>query len=285
MLKAFWTNSAKVQTMPPSPDLQPLASGQLGIRAGNRDGDQTGFSNAVRNPDVATPAGLVGPDGLPSEKRFSVYRNNVMSSLIDAMGANFPAIKRLVGDEFFASLAREFIIESPPEQPMLFLYGNRFPEFLEQFPPVEEFPYLADVARVEFAWLQSYHAADIAVLDAAKLGSVPPEKVGQSMFKLHPAAWIFRSIWPAATLMDRNREGLDCSDIDLGNGEDILITRPVLDVQTRILPLGGYEFLNALAVGATLEAAARSSMESVDEFDFSSQITGMLECGVFCEIK
>ncbi len=281
MPKAFWTNSAKVPSMSPLPDLQPSASGQFEGRAG----DQTEFSNAVRNPDIATPAGLVGPDGLPSDKRFAVYRNNVMASLIDALGANYPAIKRLVGDDFFAFLAREFIIANPPEQPILFMYGDRFPEFLEQFPPVENFPYLADVARVEFAWLQSYHAADIAVLDAAKLGRIPPEEVGQAKFKSHPAAWIFRSIWPAATLMDRNREGLDCSDIDLGIGEDVLITRPVLDVQTRILPNGGYEFLHALAEGETLEAAAGSAMESVDEFDFPGQITGMLECGVFCEIE
>ena len=267
--------------MSPSLDsLQPVSN-----QISRQTGGQTGFSNAVRNPDISMPTGLVGPDGLPSEKRFSVYRNNVMASLIDAMGANFPAIKRLVGDDFFASLAREFIIENPPEQPMLFVYGNRFPEFLEQFPPVESFPYLADVARVEFAWLQSYHAADVSALDAAELGSVPPEEVGSATFKLHPGAWIFRSIWPAATLMDRNRDGADCSDIDLGIGEDILITRPVLDVQTRILPNGGYEFLNALALGETLEAAAGNAMAIVDEFDFPGQITGMLECGVFCEIE
>ncbi len=267
--------------MSPSPDPRQSASGQISGQAG----DQAEFSNAVRNPDIATPAGLVGPDGRPSEKRFAVYRNNVMASLIDAMGANFPAIKRLVGDDFFASLAREFIIENPPEQPILFMYGGRFASFLEQFSPVEKIPYLADVARVEFAWLQSYHAADATVLDAAELGNVPPEEVGKAKFKLHPATWLFRSVWPAATLMDRNREGADCSDIDLGIGEDILITRPILDVQTRILPIGGYEFLSVLIEGEALEAAAGSAMESVDEFDFPGQISGMLECGVFCEIK
>ena len=271
--------------MPPSPDLSQETLNQAKGQGGGQTGGQTGFSNAVRNPAIATPAGLVGPDGLPSEKRFAVYRNNVMISLIDAMGANFPAIKRLVGDDFFTSLAREFIIDSPPDQPMLFMYGDQFPEFLEQFQPVEKFPYLADVARVEIAWLQSYHAADITVLDAAELGNVPPEEVGKVKFKLHPAAWIFSSIWPAATLMDRNRAGADCSDIDLGVGEDILITRPLLDVQTRILPNAGYEFLSALASGETLEAAAGHAMEMVDEFDFPGQISGMLECGVFCEIE
>jgi hypothetical protein len=259
--------------MPPLPDAHQPAL------------DQTVFSNSVRHPDIAMPLGLVGPDGLPSDKRFSVYRNNVMVSLIDAMGANFPAIKRLVGDAFFISLAREFIIENPPEQPMLFLYGDRFAEFLEQFQSVADYPYLADVARVEFAWLQSYHAADIAVLDAAELGAIPAENVGKSKFRLHPATWIFRSIWPAATLMSRNRDGADCSDINLANGEDILITRPELDVQTRILPNGGYEFLNALALGETLEVAAGNAMASVDDFDFPGQISGMLECGVFCEIE
>lgn len=274
--------------MPPSPEFtKPTlgpSEGNIGDQTEGQIISQTGFSSAVRNPDAAMPAGLVGPDGLPSEKRFSVYRNNVMASLIDAMGANFPAIKRLVGDNFFASLAREFIISSPPEQPMLFKYGDRFAEFLGQFSPVEDFPYFADVARVEFAWLQSYHAADEKVLDAAELGSVPPEEVGSATFKLHSATWIFRSIWPAATLMDRNRTSADCGDIDLGAGEDILITRPQLDVQTRILPNGGYEFLSALAHGQTLEAAAGSTMAIVDEFDFSGQITGMLECGVFSEL-
>ena len=247
--------------------------------------DQTVFSNAVRNPEITTPQGLVGPDQKPSEKRFSVYRNNVMSSLIDALGANFPAIQRLVGEEFFAALAKEFIALNPPEIPMLFHYGGRFAEFLEQFEPAADYPYLADVARVEFAWLQSYHASDAVVLDAGALGAIPAEDVGNARFEAHPASWIYRSIWPAATLVSRNREGEDCSDIDLAMGEDVLITRPALDVDTRILPEGGYEFLQSLDQDATLEEAAQFAMAITDEFDLSGQIAGMLECGVFSAIK
>lgn len=257
----------------PSPDESLIAAGH------------TGFSDAVLKPGAATPFGLVGPDGLPSDKRFSVYRNNVMVSLIDAMGANFPAIKRLVGDEFFNATAREFIMQHPPKEPVLFLFGDDFASFLEIFPPVADFPYLADVARVEYSWLQSYHAADMNPLDGADLGAVDAEKVGQARFIPHPAMWIFRSIWPAATLMDRNRQGADCSDIDLSIGEDVLITRPVLDVQTLILPEGGYEFISMLADGETLEAAAGTVMTKVTDFDLPAQISGMLECGAFCRIE
>ncbi len=258
--------------MSPMPDREQISGGQ------------SGFSNALLDPEVPTPSGLVGPDGLASDKRFSVYRNNVMASLIDAMGANFPAIKRLVGDDFFASLTREFIVQFPPKQPILFMYGDGFGAFLEEFPPVADFPYLADVARVEYAWLQSYHAADVSPLEASELGKIAAEDVGHAKFVPHPSMWIFRSIWPAATLMDRNREGADCSDIDLSTGEDILITRPVLDVQTLILPQGGYEFISALAGGETLEAAAGIAMGEVADFDLSAQISGMLVCGAFCQI-
>ena len=273
MLKGYSAGLMKVLIMSPLPDDLPVNAGQ------------TNFSNAVLNPEMAAPSGLVGPDGLPSSKRFSVYRNNVMVSLIDAMAANFPAIKRLVGDDFFAATAREFIMQHPPTEPVLFLYGDGFAGFLEIFPPVADFPYLADVARVEYAWLQSYHAADMEPLEAAALGAVEAEKVGQAKFTPHSAMWLFRSIWPAATLMDRNREGADCSDIDLSIGEDILITRPQLDVQTLILPEGGYEFISALAAGETLEGAAGIVMGTVADFDLPAQISGMLECGAFCQIE
>ncbi len=246
---------------------------------------QSGFSNAVRHPDVATPDGLIGPDGAPSDKRFSVYRNNVMSSLIDALAANFPAILRLIGDENFVVLARDFVIQNPPEVPMLFLYGERFAAHLEQFQPLADYPYLADVARVEFAWLQSYHAADESVLDSAELADVAADVVGGIKFSPHPATWVFRSKWPAATLVSRNREEGDCSDIDLTAGEDVLITRPFLDVAMRILPPGGYEFTTGLAGGATLEEAAGSALAVVEDFDLPGQIAGMLECGIFSEIK
>lgn len=245
---------------------------------------QKQFSQALRQVDHAVPAGVVGPDGKVSKKRFSVYRNNVAVSLIDAMVANFPAIQRLVGEEFFTALARAFISEHPPTIPMLFLYGDKFATFLESFEPVRDIPYLADVARVEFAWLQAYHAADEGVVDGAALAAIPAEDVGQAQFVAHPASWIFHSIWPAATIVERNREEGDCSDIDLSVGEDILITRPELDVQTRILPKGGFGFLSLLMVGNTLEEAAAAAVKHDDNFDLSMQLSGMLECGVFMTV-
>jgi hypothetical protein len=245
---------------------------------------QKQFSDAVLHAEQVTPGGIVGPDGKVSDKRFSVYRNNVMVSLIEAMGANFPTIQRLLGEDFFTALARAFVIENPPAVPMLFLYGENFAAFLDSFEPVREFPYLGDVARVEFAWLQAYHAADEDILDAGALAAIPEDSVGLARFVIHPASWVFHSIWPVATIVARNRENGDCGDIDLSRGEDILITRPRLDVEIRVLPQGGYEFLNGLATGYNLEQAAQSSADHNEDFDLALQLGGMLESGVFTSL-
>ena len=66
---------------------------------------QADFTTALLDPDKPRPQGLVDPSGRPAGKRFDVYRNNVVSSLIGAMETAFPTIRRLVGDTFFGAMA------------------------------------------------------------------------------------------------------------------------------------------------------------------------------------
>ena len=49
------------------------------------------------------------------------------------------------------AMAREFVRAHPPSSPLLFLYGQEFPAFMETFEPARSIPYLADVARIERA--------------------------------------------------------------------------------------------------------------------------------------
>ena len=69
---------------------------------------QRGFATAILTAG-ASPAGLLGPDGTPSDRRFAVYRNNVTVGLSEALTAAFPAVCRIVGEAFFRGMARQFI--------------------------------------------------------------------------------------------------------------------------------------------------------------------------------
>src|SRR5215471_1982696 len=104
---------------------------------------------ALLDATRATPQGLVGPDGLPSPRRFAVYRNNVVAGLIETLKENYPAVHRIVGDEFFRAMAGQFAIAHPPRSPIMLSYGTNFPEFIDRFEQAETLPYLGDVARIE----------------------------------------------------------------------------------------------------------------------------------------
>lgn len=90
----------------------------------------------------------------------AAYRNNVAVSLGQALGRRFPVIQRLVGDEFFAALARAYLAADPPRSPVLMEWGAGFADFLAGFRPLAGWPFMADVARIEWARGLAFHAAD-----------------------------------------------------------------------------------------------------------------------------
>ncbi|WP_299816499.1 DUF2063 domain-containing protein [uncultured Roseibium sp.] len=265
----------------PKPSSDRSESTDAGAAPGSRE-----FSEALLDPEAAPPAGLVGPDGKAAPKRFNVYRNNVIVSLSEALGQSFPAILSLLGEDYFNALARAFVTRHPPETPVLMWYGGAFADFLERFPPLAAYPYLADVARVEWAWLQAYHAADATPLNPAELSAVAPDKIAGVRFARHPAAAVVTSKWPVLDLVRANRFATDTADsIDLDAPQSVLVTRPDMDVGVFLLRPGGEVFLSALFEGTTLGEAAASALEKTSEFSLADCLSDCLSSGAFTAIE
>ena len=163
------------------------------------------FATGLTDPTCPTPSGVVGPRGKGAVKRYNVYRNNVTVSLIDALVAIYPAVQRITGTEFFRAMARFHVRATPPTSPLLFEYGRDFPAFIESYEYAQDMPWLADVARIERAWLDAYHAADAPPLAAAALAQVPADRLGDIIFRVHPATRIVRSAYPAVAILAMNR--------------------------------------------------------------------------------
>jgi hypothetical protein len=243
------------------------------------------FAPGLFNPSYATPTNVVGPGGKKADKRYDVYRNNVTVSLIDALASVFPATQRITGTEFFRAMARFHVRATPPRSPLLFEYGYDFPDFIQRYEYAQQLPYLADVARIERAWLDAYHAADSSVLHGGSLSTVAPEALEVITFEPHPATRIIRSEFSAVSIFVMNRGDRPAEGIDQQEPEDALITRPDQDVMIRRLPLGGATFLASLIDGNTLGDAATAAFEASDEFDLSGNIGGMIEAAVFSAIR
>jgi hypothetical protein len=243
---------------------------------------QAAFSAAILDPNLPMPEGLVGPDGLPSLRRFSVYRNNVVVGLINALKAAYPATCKIVGNEFFSAMARSFVAVSPPKTPIMLDYGAGFADFIAGFAPAAELPYLADVARIERGWVEAYHAADVSAFDPASLSHLPPEQFGQIRFVLAPSLRVLRSAFPALTIWRMNRADGEVVPVDFSSGgEDTLILRPGVEVEVRAMSPGTAAFLLGLRSGACVEQALRAAGQETEGFDLSALLGAMFEQGGF----
>ncbi len=238
---------------------------------------QPEFAKALLDPDQPVPAGVTDPQGRPAGKRFDVYRNNVVHSLTEALGAGYPVVQKLVGDKFFTAMSGVYVRAHPPTSPMMFAFGQHFPEFLTGFPPVATLPYLPDIARLERARRQAYHAADADPIDGAVLSVLSPEQMADARLTLHPSMHVVTSTYPILSIWRKN-SGEDDLEIPT-TGQDVLIARPDAHLAMRALPAGAATFLTLLQSGETLAAAATACAE-IPGFDLTENIGGILSARI-----
>lgn len=244
---------------------------------------QTDFAQALLDPDRAVPEDLTSHTARHPQKRFAVYRNNVVVSLVNALRAKFPATERIVGDEFFAAMARIFVTAHPPRSKILHTYGDDFGDFIAAFEPAAGLPYLADVARLEAARTRAYHAADVQPLAAAAFSEIDPQAVGNLRLTLHPSLQVLRSVHPVVTIWAMNSGELELGPVDPDAAEDALVLRPALAVAVRALPPGGAAFLLALSGGATLADAAANAVTDDARFDLTANLAGLVDSGAITD--
>ncbi len=171
---------------------------------------QKAFAGAVLDAEAAVPTGLARKaEGAPS-RRFGVYRNNVYAGLIDILAGRFPVVARLVGEEFFRAMARDYVEHEPPSSAVLLRYGAGFADFIAGFPPAATVPYLADMAALEWLRHSAYHAADAVPLPLQALASAA-DHAADAVLALHPSLGVVRSSYPIVSIYELNVEIGDVS--------------------------------------------------------------------------
>jgi hypothetical protein len=136
---------------------------------------------------------------------------------------------------------------------------------------------LIDVARLENAWVEAYHAVDASVATVGDLAALSPDSLPGTRIVFHPAARLLRFATPAASVWASAQSSDHPAALTEGPGEDALITRPDCDVRVRVLPPLGYDFALQLHNGATLI----ETLTALDDpaFDFGAHLVGLVESG------
>ncbi len=246
---------------------------------------QRAFGRALIDPGAVDVATFVMAEGIPAARRVQVYRNNVYANLGGALEAVYPVVRRLTGEEFFRSAVKAYVRAVPSRSGDLHAYGASFPERLAQLPELSELGYLADVARLEWAYHQVFHAADALPLSLASLAGVPADRWHTVRFALHPASALLHSPYPLLRIWQVNQEdwaGEQTVSLDEG-GDDILVRRQGGNVELMRLSPAEYRLLAAFGHGGSLEQAVTEALQGDPEFDVGASLHKHLQLGTFSE--
>ncbi|GGC04484.1 DUF2063 domain-containing protein [Marinobacterium zhoushanense] len=236
------------------------------------------FQKALLDPTQPVPEGLSAWNGSDPTARFDVYRNNVIVSLIEALESTFSVVQSLVGDTFFRAMAREYLFQRLPDNPVLSYFGGDFPDFIAQFEPAASLPYLADTARLEWFRVRAYHAADAAPLStqALQLALAQPERLPSLCIALHPSAQLLRSRYAVVSLWAAHQGLLPLSQVDPMQPEQALVLRPELEVEVIPLDPATALFTSALQQGEKLARALETTLSSHPEFDLHAALATLI---------
>jgi hypothetical protein len=243
--------------------------------------DTTEFAAGLLDPQQPVPLLIKGRVA----RRYAVYRNNVTVGLIRALEANFPVIRKLLGDQYFAGFARDFAQRHPPHSPLMFQYGVAFPQALEDAEDLASYPYLGDVARLEILWRESYHAGDAPLLASDALASIDPESLFDSQLVAHPATRLMQSQFAIHDILSANSPDHEGHVSDPTQPQCVLVTRPRYDVGAHLLAADQFAFFIALQNGIRLGEALDRAAAVNTNFDLTSSLALMLQSGAFQSIQ
>lgn len=248
-------------------------------------GFQARFRQGILDQESNPPSGLFDETDVRAQIGWKVYQNNVFHSLIEALGDTFPVTRRLVGEDFFRFAAREYIRAKAPSIPVLLSFGAPFAEFVEKFEPARAHSYLGDVARLEFAWLDAYHAEDVGSVDPASFQALSPEEMMDLTFSLTPSLHLLSSRFPVCSIWQAHQGGDDIPALSLDKGgEQVMIVRFGLDVIVREISTGELAFWAALQDGQPLGRAYETAALEDPEIDLSHILAFGLSHSVFSSI-
>jgi hypothetical protein len=221
-------------------------------------------------------AALLSRGGSPG---MQVYRSNVFGNWSKALAAAYPIARKIVGEEFFEGLAREYARAHPSTSGDLNEYGAQLAEFVAAFPHTQDLPYLPDVARMEWLAHRAYYAADAAPFDLTKTSDSDPEALRP---RLAPACALLVSDWPLARIWVVHQDDYAGEvAVDLRGGPDrILVHRPRWRVQVRSLAPADYRFLDMARQGKRLGEALEAAAAEDPAFDPSFALAGWVDVGV-----
>lgn len=241
---------------------------------------QRSLAAALTSPAEAWPPHMLDaivPGGtLDAAGALGVYRRGYHARLTEQLGETYASVWRVLGDDDFFAVCREYIAGHPSSSYNLSDYGREFPAFLAASPGLPAF--LEELARFELAVHDVFHVHAHAPLGAERLAAVG----GLSGVRLRfgKGVRLFASDRAVYDLY-RHRNDEEPPDLDLDRAQRVLLYRNGGDVLAREVDAASFAALAGLAEGCTVDEAIERAVECNADFP-AEDVSRLFEIIALC---
>jgi hypothetical protein len=205
-----------------------------------------------------------------SARGLKVYQSNGHALAERALQAAYPVISQLLGPESFSDLSRALWHAHPPVRGDIAQWGQALMAFLRTSEQLQEEPYLADVASVEWALHVCASASD-ANADLATMALLTTHEPEHLYFGLAPGCTVVQSVWPVGSILGAHLEQTPSfaevgQQLREGSAQDVVVWRCGLRPTVRLALAGEAAFVARLLNGAALAQA----LDGAPDLDFGA---------------
>jgi hypothetical protein len=241
--------------------------------------------------DLWAPPGTPRRGAWADHPGFAVHRNTVIAGCLHTLRAQYPAVRRLTGEDFFDAVAQHHLRDHPPADGRLMAYGAGLADTLERLLAERgltgDWPWLPQVARLDRAWTEAHlaEAAPPARADwLARLATLDATAFAGCRLRPHPATrWLHDPDWPVHALWSAARRGDDDPNPPAWRGEGVLFTRPALTVQALEIGAAEAALLTACAAGRPLPEALSAALDTAPDAEPGALLGHLLAQGAFLD--
>ena len=240
---------------------------------------QAAFRDAVTGGPVDGVLATLRSPADP-QVRLDIYRRHHRESFRRHLRGRYPTLEWLLGTDHLVALADATLQQSPPRSPSMAEYGQELVDTLlcdgGDLPP-----YIADVARFDWALGCISVAVDVAAIGLDALASLPAETLDGVTLTLQPGLAHVTARWPVDELVQLRLADAAPEQLAFEASDTHLELRGARGrFSLRRLALGEFIFRARLAAGETLGRAAEAALEREASFDVAAALASLFVEGL-----
>jgi hypothetical protein len=139
--------------------------------------------------------------------RLDIYADMYFYRLRDCLQEDFAAVRAVIGGAAFHNLITDYLLAHPPTHFSLRQAGRNLPAFLDTYAGTAPWPFLGELAALEWAVLDAFDAPDVPPLEITALQALPADQWPELRFDLGPSLQRLHVDWRVDAVLQGVQSG------------------------------------------------------------------------------